>query len=742
MLTPTTKKNLVLARATLSLAISLQLPGAGLVWAQTAPAPTGTITYTTTWLGNTFGGNPKWVQKDGHSLAVAADGRCYVGATWDEARKGIGIYQNGDTVGQLIGIDFTSALMAVDDKYAFGGAAENLPGPDGKKVLTYGVKRWLLDGTPAPLVAGGKDNFFPIGNTWLAGASLYNGNLYVGDLGSDSIRVFDRETLREQAKFPCPKPFRVAVNAAGIWVLQRDTSYNIGQPAKILHLTLDGQPDGVSLPEAETVGATNFALSPSGQLLVAGPHSQILIYDVSGKTPRLAGTLGQKDGVWAGTPGLMADDKLLSPWGVGCDAKGNIYVLDRAPAVGGCTDLRAFSPDGKMLWQLVCNQFTDGGSVDPATDGADVYTRDEHYVMDYTKPLGQQAVWKGYTLDPKNDDGRLDNHMPNSMFEWGSPLVRRLDGRLYLYLHPGNYIGIFRKGPGEIFAPSGLIDLPPQWQKQADKTNSHYYEWPPEQPKLSRWIWRDKNGDGQIQPDEFESNPDLANEIEAINGSWVDEKGDIWLCGSSKGNRCMWHLPLKGFDAMQNPIYDVADFKHIELPDEFLKADKINHYDANRILYLADTDIMYLSGTSADHPKSVNGPGMGTEVYRYDDWSKPTRHMRWRIDLPDSLKDPYSFFEAMTVAGKYLFCAQRHLATIYVYDTATGNFLGNITPGPEIGGSTGWIDMPEGIQGYQAKDGTISVFMEDDYKPKVVVYRLAPGAIHPVTLAENTGATP
>ncbi|MBM3495668.1 MAG: hypothetical protein FJX72_15295, partial [Armatimonadetes bacterium] len=48
-------------------------------------AQTGMLAYRTTWLGNTFGGGPKWVQNFIEGMAVAPDGTVICASTWDEA---------------------------------------------------------------------------------------------------------------------------------------------------------------------------------------------------------------------------------------------------------------------------------------------------------------------------------------------------------------------------------------------------------------------------------------------------------------------------------------------------------------------------------------------------------------------------------------------------------------------------------------------------------------------------------
>ncbi len=62
------------------------------------PAP---LIYKTTWLGNSFGGGPKWVQNFAEDLSVLPDGTCVVGSFWDESGREVGLYKNGQPIAKL-----------------------------------------------------------------------------------------------------------------------------------------------------------------------------------------------------------------------------------------------------------------------------------------------------------------------------------------------------------------------------------------------------------------------------------------------------------------------------------------------------------------------------------------------------------------------------------------------------------------------------------------------------------------
>jgi hypothetical protein len=47
-----------------------------------------------------------------------------------------------------------------------------------------------------------------------------------------------------------------------------------------------------------------------------------------------------------------------------------------------------------------------------------------------------------------------------------------------------------------------------------------------------------------------------------------------------------------------------------------------------------------------------------------------------------------------------------------------------MTPGPEVARESGWVDFPDAIRAFQRKNGEYLVFVEEDAKAKIIVYRL------------------
>jgi hypothetical protein len=47
-----------------------------------------------------------------------------------------------------------------------------------------------------------------------------------------------------------------------------------------------------------------------------------------------------------------------------------------------------------------------------------------------------------------------------------------------------------------------------------------------------------------------------------------------------------------------------------------------------------------------------------------------------------------------------------------------------LKPGQEVAGESGWIDIPYGIRAVRRSNGEYLVFVEEDWKGKVIFYRL------------------
>jgi len=678
----------------------------------------GSTTYKTSWIGNTFGGGNKWVQIQVSSMYVAPDGTVYTNSGWDEGDREVGIYKNGDVIGKA---DDThgwgrggGVAVTADKKYLYVAMQQSQSGSPGEDYPPSGtnwhcVRRYNLSGKPAPFSGGrGWDKSMLIVSTkkQVTGLATKEGELYVSDPANNQVHVYNTDTMQELRSFSVASPGQIAVDRQGkLWIIQ---SKNGNTPARIVHYSNQGN----LLPEEinDVVKPTAIAVNNQGRLLVAenGPRQQVLIYDIT-KAPVLSSTFGIKGGIYAGIPGEVKDGKLYGLSGVGTDAGGNIYIgIDGFNRSG--VDLRKFSPSGALQWRLLGLEFIDNADVDAATDGVHVFTKHEHFVMDYTKPAGKQWTYKGYTLNPFKypQDPRLHT-APDA------PWFRHIKGKPFLFLtnmyEDQLQIYRFQKATdGEIAIPSGMFVISTAEGKPLFSGN-----WPPHQPDSGEWIWRDSNGNGAFDSSEY----DRSKDYPYLGGWWVDSKGDVWKTLRTQDGVGIRHYPLQGLDAKGNPIYTYQSMEKQKTPNIFT--------DMRRIEYYPETDTMFLSGFTKDHPAVGDDAGIvGSEIVRFDNWSKGNRTPRWRTVIPhDTTGKREVQTAAISVAGDYVFAVTVKTKEVYVYKAATGAQVQKLNPGPEVAQESGWVDIPYGIRAFRRSNGEYLVFVEEDEKAKVIMYQLA-----------------
>jgi hypothetical protein len=370
-----------------------------------------------------------------------------------------------------------------------------------------------------------------------------------------------------------------------------------------------------------------------------------------------------------------------------------------------------------MRWELLGLEFVDTADAVPGSDGTEVYTTEGRYTLDWskTKP-GSQWTWRAHTLDPfrfPNDPRLFDGH-----HNMCAPLVRTIGGKRFLivrgmFQHALAFYKLGEGGTGEIAKPSAMFAKGPYEPK----------EWKAPQPKAGRWIWRDANNDGDFQAAEF-LEADGVRDDESW-AWWVDEAGGVWQ-GQQNGPDPIRYFPCQGLDPAGNPVYTRATMKTFALPAP------LNHL--LRIEYHPQTDTMYLAGHTTDRPKTGGEWGqVGSEVLRFDGWSKGNRTPRYRAVLPyqpqpgatsGGITVPQATVKSFCTAGDRFFAVETRTATVHVYDANTGAKLGEMTPGPEVAKESGWVDFPDAIRAVRRKNGEYLVFVEEDWKGKVLVYRL------------------
>jgi hypothetical protein len=707
-----------------------------------------TLNYTTSWIGNTFGyGDGKWVQLDIEAIAVAPDGTVYANAPWDESGSELGVYRAGDKLavgGNTHGWGNAGGdAIAANTNYLYaamsiGNESNALSGADYPPAgqTWYGVTRRLRSNITqgAPFASGignsanvTKDSFLRVRDVPTAddgavrGLAASDTELYVSDTYGNRIVVYDAQTMRQLRSWTAPSPGKLALASdSTLWVVQG--LQNASGPT-IGHYRANGTAlnDAPVLPQGTV--PTDLAFAPSGQLTIAdnGPSQQILLYSraASGATSgamQLTATLATRDGIFHTVKGTPGDWRFNGITGIGYDSAGNLYVAQNGQGprpigsalVGQGAVLESYTMTTRTLgWRLYGLLFVDAGGFDPAST-ANVFTGSKRFTMNYAQPAGKQWTYSAFTLDRFDYPDDPAFHLARGVR--GSPMVRRFDGQLFLYTLDdyAHYLTAYRFAPGT----EGQVAIPSGFFAQ----NPLPGNWPVGQPSYGEWMWRDANGDGKVDADEITANPSTGSTV-GDGYWWVDTPGNVWLATPTSGIRKM---PMLGLDAHGNPMYSYASAKTYPMPAPFARV--------ARMVYVAETDTMYLTGyTAASQYNSTLWKEAGPVLARYDNWSSGSPVLVYTVNLPwNTGSDPQITTVGIAVAGNYVFIAELYTPRIDVYDTRSGQFVGTFTPGADVGNTTGWVDIYMGLSAAEQPDGSYVVLVEDDARAKLLMYQWKP----------------
>ena len=403
-------------------------------------------------VGNTFSGdNNQWVQNYANELDVASDGTMVTASEWDEAGRCIGIFKDGQPVALVKEYDgagghncwgwgTASKAAAVDNNYLY---VNNCDGD----ILRFN----RLNGY----------SYVDKVNTGVAeGMTCSNGYLYLittaGEVQKRSVSTLSKITL----KFTIMGAYDLAVDASGnIWVLTTNK--------EVLKYNASGANTGTKIaaqtgwePSAVNYDAYNdLLLVPDN-----GSRRQVIKFNTSGTQ---VGTFGDLGGISSGTKGIVGDKRFWDISGCGTDASGNVYVALNE----NCVSLRKFNSSGVKQWEVLGTMFTDIASIDPASDGTEIYSVSEHMSFNYsTQQWGLTSITCdriGNPTDPRNDvTGTIIS----------SALMRRVNGNLIMFT-----TGMYADGY-DVYRFDGEIAVKTQgiwslgWSGLPDKNGNIWYE--------------------------------------------------------------------------------------------------------------------------------------------------------------------------------------------------------------------------------------------------------------------------
>lgn len=620
----------------------------------------------TDWVGNTLLRGEPWkdpaqtyLQLYTSDLAVSSDGFVYLTTTWEEGSRAAGIYRNGDALPEVapLGLNSGEAVAVTDSNVVYGRKGELLVftrapgrGIDPHSKVVHAVTTTNITG----VAMRGEQIFYSAGNLVCSLDGQFekfveragklrietNGNLWVWQklqpaallkrtdesqpvaairfVGGDKFAKFaearlesDEGTLATFGDRPAGWPEE--------WL-------KIDPPRPLHHIRVTG-PDA-ALKELDTFTATPelpgrwYCFAPDGRELPAEP---VTIPHVVEDEVHVAGK-SFRPGPWKNIRGLDVD------------AAGNVYVCTVGEQGIDQTRLACYAPTGELRWQMEGLAFLNTVDLDPA-DPTVAYSGNGRY-------RNWQA--EASTVDRRRypDDPRFNG----CVTLYG---VRRINGQPYLIIstQSGRPLCVYRFD-GDTAVPYALI---------SDRNTGK--RWPPNQPLgFGPFIWRDRNGDGQFQRDEYEKIPRDVSMWSLMN---IDEHGDLWVCERQRLRR------------MAGPDWSFQTNVAFTLPAMF-----------TRIGGFEVTDAVYLFGFTKElpHLKEVgqNHP-LGRWLARCEIKDGQlvvthTRELPYNVNLAGVERDqPY----CSAVAGDYVFVGMERRMTILVYRAADLELVGRLDPGPQ-----------------------------------------------------------
>jgi hypothetical protein len=411
---------------------------------------------TTGYIGNTFNGaNEKWIPNYATELDVASDGTIITATEWDEAGRCVGVFKDGQAIAHpkqfngrgghnCWGWGTATRATAIDNTYLYVNNC-------GGEILRFSRA----------------NNYSYVDSTKVGvaeGMTVSKNFLYMIK-PSGLVQKRSVSSLRSiSLSFSVTGGYDLAVdNGGNIWVL---TTNN-----EILKYSPAGVNTGMKIiaqsgwkPAAVNYDAfNNLLLVPDN-----GSRRQVIEFNTSGVQ---VGTFGEVGGISSGARGtargVVGDWRFWNISGAGTDASGNIYVALNE----NCVSLRKFNPAGVKQWEVLGTMFTDITSIDPTSDGADIYSMNEHLKFNYAT---QQWSLHAMTVDRINNptDPRNSSNGTNIT----TAVMRRVNGSLIMF-QTGMYAGrwdVYRFD-GEIAVHTqGIRDL--GWSSLPDKNGNIWYE--------------------------------------------------------------------------------------------------------------------------------------------------------------------------------------------------------------------------------------------------------------------------
>lgn len=652
------------------------------------------LDYVTSWLGNSLPGSKGWVLQDVEDIFVTPDGTVYTNVPWDEHGGNVMSFKNGKFIREArVGNNGGGHTITANSRYIYFGGNKHRTGKQGID------RRDLLN-------IQDKSKNVHVDCGIVHGIVANDNRVYAAVPGENKVKIFDEE-LNFINEWNVEDPGEMAMDEEGtLWILHEHLR-------KVRRYDIKGNKLDQEIKLGKNVQPTDISFDNQGRLMISdeGVNQQVYFYRNLNKKPTFDKTYGVKGGVFAGdNPGEKGPLRLYHPKGIGMDTAGNIYVANKSDVNNnGSTLIQSYQPDGTLKWEMSASLWIDCVDAHPENNEI-LYGGGEKFVMDYSRPIGEEATLTAFTANPFDfpGDARIGGHKQG--YQRGATWMRSIEGHTFMYLTSMNVlpISIYRfdhKNHGEIAIPCGKI------------TGSE--------------LWIDHNGNGLEESDEIQ-----LQDIGKGMGGWVDSEGTVWHCDRDGFDR----MTIQGVNQHGVPVYTNQQTTSFPLPQNYTELRRIRFYPERN-------NMMILNGFTKNYPDiSHHGKRAGKVWQRYDNWSPDRWEMVWELIPPFEDRKTGNFgdanIQAFALRDDYLFFAPNGSSekmdiargTVYVYNLHSTEMIGWMEPDPIIqegdpnGGpyNIGIMDINNGMNVVKNNNGEYLIFWEDDWNTKNLMYRWCP----------------
>ena len=724
------------------------------------------------WIGNSYSGKEnengmkEFMLHDIASIYVSPEtGKMYTNVFWSEGGSNFSEITNGE----LTNIGYGSHGWGYEGGYAvtanskyvyFGQSAVNKGKNDGnwpeEGYAWFGVTRRLVsdittgDSFSSMKMANGGSSgryFLPIDTIPIsedeADGTVTNGSecvisglaatdteLFVSDAFYEKIKVYDASTMQYLREWDCPAPGQLTLDSYGnLWVVQPSEK-------QILCFSTDGNPLRV-ISVANSIELWSIAATVDGRLLIPdrGIKENIMVYGSLNKNrPVLEGYIGAEGGIFSGTGseiGAIGNERFYGISGIGTDCENNIYVCNSGVFVPdesnsfGTAFIESYSADHTLRWRLYGLEFLDSAVVDP-DNPTNVYTKFEHFSMDYSKEPGQEQSYVGYTVNPRKypEDFRITNNSIHPI------AVRNVDGVKLMFATDmyGYSLYVYRFNPetdGEVAIPCMAI---------YDDTKARQVI-----------LMQDTTGDGCCDTNTV-LHSDETKYVHVWLGWNVDKYGNIF--NALNYDRTIVEYTYGGINENGVPVWEHNPEKKYSTPELFngksVDGFNSNQYSDLRMChYDAENDVMYLTAAFDNYnyndgngsvPMYSQSKSPGDTLARVENWSKGNRETDYIINFDYSKKlyqNKYlNVVSGFAVCEDYIFVCESaftEMGAIHIYEAQTGNWVQDI-PYNGYFGENGLLDIVMPLSAAKIASDKYMILLEDDLCSKILTIYWQPPA--------------